>query len=231
MADIEEGQQPASDQQAPPAEASQPAAEKKPPQKRTDAEERFKEYQRRKDREVAEARREAKDSSTRLSEVQRELDESRSLLAEIREQSRFGDDDEARVKARLAKERDLADREERARAYERTVTIRALSNEYGIPAEDLEPYDDPRDMKIRALEWSVQNRAALPPEPDDEQDEPAPARTMFRERESEAPSGNRFDMGNGAVPQKSVADMSKAEFEALRARNKAAARRRMTSQR
>lgn len=192
----------------------EPKEEAKPERKRNDVAE----LQRRKDREVADARKEAQAATQRARELEGELGEVRLMLKEIREQANITDDDEARIKRLSERERTLAEREKKAADYEKKVAARFLASEYGIPLDDLLEYDDPRDMEIAALKWDRTHRSV----DDDEEPEP-PKRTAKKEEPEQQVD---FDHGGGGRGRVDINKMSDEEFEKYHREQVAAVNRR-----
>jgi len=195
-----------------PQQTDAPEEAKKPPQTRNN----FAELQRTKDREVAEANRGANAARSAQAEAETKLADLETLYREAREKSNFTDDDEAYVKRRNDLERDLATRQNQTNAHERTLTIKYLAAEYGIPADDLDSYDNPKDMEIAALKYSRTSAAAAAPA--DEED-------TTPEEPEETPVRSQFDLGTGSGATKSIADMTDAEFDAYDRSQKAISRR------
>lgn len=189
--------------------------EEKPEKPKKPAKNDIAELQRRKDREVAEAQKEAKALREQLGTLQTDLEEQRRYVKELRERGELSDDEEARLKRLIEKESSLEKRESAAATYEKKVAAKFLSVEYGMPVDDLMEYDDPRDMEIAALKWERTHR---PDEEEEEQEQPAQAK--------EEPSG--FDFGGGGTSGKTVADVqpNSEEFWKLHEQRMKEARRR-----
>lgn len=74
------------------------------------------------------------------------------------------EDDQAKAKSLLKRERELAEREKRNKqeheevmVIQKRLTIETLSKQYGIPAEDLEQHDNVRDMELAARDYYIEH--------------------------------------------------------------------------
>jgi hypothetical protein len=154
-----------------------------------------------KDREVAEARKQAKAYERDLAEARAALDEQKAYVQLLKERGELTDDEEARVRALASRESKLSQREQRATEIERTLTVKLLSEKYGVPSDVIEDYDDPRDMQIAALEYAISQKA-----------EPAETQVAVKEPEPQAESEDddtdlRFDLGAGGRKKISINDI------------------------
>jgi len=144
-----------------------------------------------KDREVAEARKQAKAFERDLAETRRALDEQQAYVALLKERGELTDDEEARAKALAKREASLSEREKRAAGIERTLTVKLLAEKYGVPADVIEDYDDPRDMQIAALEYAISQRETAVEKPQ------AEAKPVAEEKEEAQDEGLHLDLGGG----------------------------------
>jgi hypothetical protein len=174
------------------------------------------ELQRTKDREVAEAHRATREARSELAEAQAERDGFKALYTESKEKSNFTEDDEGYVRRRQEQEREYASRVETTRSTERTLTMRLLTREHGIPSEDLETYDNPKDMEIAALKWANAHSSVASEADEEDPSNPDP---------EEEPVKTSFDLGTGPGSTKSFKDMSDGEFAAWEKSQKAASRK------
>ena len=197
------------------AQPEQPVAPKEEPPRARKPDRNIAELQRVKDREVADANRKAKEALGLVEQHQAEITQLREML----KHSGLTDNEETRLKALIQREKAAQDREANAYKIERAMTVKLLTSQYGIPADDLEAYDDPRDMELAALKWE---RAHPSKQEADEDDEPPATRQQPPER-------SRFDLGTGSGTSKSFKDMTKAEVAAWESQEKAKAIARMRS--
>lgn len=196
---------------APEAEAESLAAEKPAPRNN------YAELQRIKDREVAEVRREAKDLASRASKAEAELARTSRELEALREHADFSGDDADRIKRLVDKEAALEARASTTANHERSITMKLLSAEHGIPAEDLESYDTLADMQIAALKWQLASANGQ-----------SPADTAVVEPVAESPVRSTFDVGVGTGAGKAISDYSDKEFAVHVARLQSESRKRQT---
>lgn len=199
--------------------AEQPKAPAAQRAKRSD----IAELQATKDREVAQANQKASAAEQALAEAIAERDAARDHLDITRKQANISDNEDDRNKAFAQWQRELSQRQESVQQHERTVTITHLAQVYGIPAEDLSPYDNPLEMKIAAMEWRDAHRE----EPTAEAVEDEPEEKPDESDEDDAdnpPSRSNFDMGDGSGKTKNIKDMTDDEFEKDLASRKARAR-------
>lgn len=139
------------------------------------------ELQRVKDREVAEAKKAADAAQRELSDLRAQLEQAQGFIEMLKDRGELSDDEEVRMKRMATLENTLKQREERALGIEKKLTARHLHMVYGVPEEELLDYDDPRDMKVAALEWkfehmsspgSVDDAKATPPQSEQSKNEP-----------------------------------------------------------
>ena len=164
----------------------------------------------------ATAKRESGEATSRLAEAQ-------SHIKLLTEQGEIGGDEAARLERLAGRETSGVERMTEALKIEKTLTARVLSLEHGVPETDLLVHDDPKDMKIAALEWERTHR----------DDEPAPGAPAGEKppaaapasgklpagspREPAAPPGD-FDLGDGGGSGKSITEMDPKEFVEYRAK-------------
>ena len=184
----------------------------------------YAELQRVKDREVAEAHKALKEVSTKASQSEAKLAAITREIEELKAHTSLSEDEEVRIKRLLDRESQLETREQATSQHERNLTIKYLSAQYGIPAEDLDAYDNPDKMEIAALKYANSRSRVTADlgDPDEEEDEPA---------KEETPVRSTFDLGTGASSTKSFVDMTSAELAAWEAKEKAAAFKRIRLQR
>lgn len=204
---------------------------KQPRAKRSD----IAELQAKKDREVAAANKAANEARSEAQATRAELDEVRGLLNAIRSQGVLSDDDEEKVKNLSNWQRTLSERESRVLEYERRLTIDRLEAQYGIPAEDLADYDNPRDMELAAAKYALALRQEEPSELPETPDPRAEEKGSEQDQEDDTPDEPSqpppFDLGVPSSLRKSYKDMSPSEFEAEKKRMAERARSQMLRQR
>ena len=131
-------------------------------------------------------------------------------LAELRQLAKFpeglSEDEQQRLKALARREGELTERENVLQGQARQMSATLLSQQYGIPVEELENHEDIRDMRIAALEWAVEHPKAQTTEP-----APKPAKK---------PSG--YDTGEANVASKGIWGMTEAQFKEEEARRRRA---------
>ena len=154
-------------------------------------------------KQVAEAKKDADAAKRDAATARTEAEESRRYAKMLEERGDVGEDEQGRY-AVLAKREEAAEaREKRAEQAERLASARLLHAEYGVSEDTLLAFDDPRDMKIAALEWQRDN-----PKEDDVPEPEAP-KPKAEEPQPEEPG---FDGGDGAGSRKSIVDMTDEEF-------------------
>ncbi len=193
---------------AKPVEQAPPAEEPKPtpaPRKGVD------ELQSNLHRQVADAQRGETAAKRDAVKLTTELTEARSHIKLLQEQGELGGDEATRLERLSTGEASLTERLTAALGVEKVLAARVLSLEYGVPETDLLVHDDPKDMKIAALEWERTHREAAPVAP-------AGGDPPAQEPQNPAPPSSEFDLGDGGgAGGKSIKEMSPKEFEEFRA--------------
>ena len=168
-------------------------------------------------RQAAAAERRAADAESRLAAISGERENLLEELKVRRQAGEHSEEMEEQIKW-LAKERQAVikvrqDSDQRSKE----ALIINLSAIYGVPEKTLQGFDDPRDMKIAALEYAASHRKDTSEEEGEEEEEkpPAPA----------------YDQGAGGLSSNSIKDMTPAEFAKLTAGYEAQARKDALSRR
>jgi len=203
-------------EQAPPANVEEP---KEPPKEQAKPKDPAAELHSRYRTQLAQAHKETKAAQQDASSARTELDEKSRFIKALQDRGELSEDETTRLEGLARAEAALDKRMQSAEEFEKRVSAQWFSVKYGVPEEDLLAYDNPKDMKIAALEAALD----LPKATDPEEEEPEPVVPVRQ------PSG--FDLGAGALTGKQPKDMSKKEFDAFVARGQAAARARARAQR
>ena len=177
---------------------------------------------------VAEARSKA-DSQVALAHKERDAatklhTDSQAELSRLnRAVELFGEADEdagSRVKRIAEHEEGLGKREERVRGLERTRAATILSDEHGIPVEDLQDLPNLEAMEIKALRFALDHRdtegegTANPTAATGSEEPPKEPTPPGEQPGNEQPAGSGFDAGDSLVGVKPISEQSKEEFEA-----------------
>ncbi len=180
-----------------------------------------------KDREVAEANRGRTTAEKERDEARAELDSTREHLAVTRKSAGISDNEDERNRAFGEWQREASARDAKIHEHERTVTITHLAQVYGIPAEELEPFDNPLAMENAALKWRMNHQNE--PADDTVEDQPDEAEKPSDEEDEPDTTRSRsvFDTGDGSGTTKSINDMTVKEREDLWNREQAKSRAKM----
>ena len=157
-------------------------------------------------KQIAESQKAREAAERATATAQREADEARRYAQTLVEQGELSGDETERYKVLAKREAASEARESKVAQHEKVVSARLLHAEYGVPETDLLTYDDPKDMKIAALEWQRDHPDEVPPPATGEPTPPEPPPPQE--------PASAFDVGDGAGPGKRIVDMSDTEFEA-----------------
>lgn len=95
------------------------------------------------------------DLRSQMGNVKRDIEELRSTS---RDTELYGDDEEAKVNARKVREalRQAEDTSEKLLSRELAVTAKELAQSMGVPEAEFVGLDDPKDMRLKAYEWKIE---------------------------------------------------------------------------
>ncbi|MCH7608309.1 MAG: hypothetical protein IIC94_07075 [Chloroflexi bacterium] len=108
-------------------------------------------------KQVAEARKDADAAKRDAATARTEAEESRRYAKVLEERGDVGEDEKGRYEDLAKREAAAGEMETKARSAVKLASARLLHSEYGVSEDTLLAFDDPRDMKIAALEWQRDN--------------------------------------------------------------------------